>query len=246
VPEGGWKSEYRPVALDGPGSLWCSVHDIDRWLGYLHSLWITDGESRPLESSVPYVHSDHQQYLYGPGLYVDPAAPDPMVFHFGHEEGFSAAAHLTRSGLRVVCLSNRADLHADHVAARVFHHGETVRAIDPDKVLQVANQFGPTSPLPTFHERPNHAEGAPVGESLGKFACVEVPGVLRLFRKANRMYLGRRGVSDELNAVGTGSNIYAGPGYRLTLHWETGARWPAGFTLDLSRAPGLHYERITK
>lgn len=50
------------------------------------------------------------------------------------------------------------------------------------------------------------------------------------------------GTADCLTA--TGGETHTGPGYTFTLH-TTGAR-PAGFTLDLARAPGLHYTRTNQ
>lgn len=132
--DGRWQHQARPVTLPGPGSLWCSAHDLDRWLGHLHQEWAAQGfHASPFDAEIGYLHSDDPPYRYGVGLYTNTTAPENIVvFHYGHEHGFSAATRLTDNDLRIVCLSNNADIHADHVASHIvqhFAHGGTLDEI---------------------------------------------------------------------------------------------------------------------
>lgn len=81
---------------------------------------------------------------------------------------------------------------------------------------------------------------------MGAFACDEVPGVLRLSRHGPALYLWRRGTADQLACTCVEEQTYAGPGYTLTIPAAdivTNGYLDA-FTLNLVRAPALHY-RLT-
>ncbi|MCY0951263.1 serine hydrolase domain-containing protein [Streptomyces sp. H27-S2] len=232
----GWQHTEVPVTLPGPGTLWTAVGDLDRWLTYLHQRW-QHPHQLPWQETVDYEPSDHEPYLYGPGLYADARPDHTAVFHYGHEQGFSAATHLEASGLRVIVLSNNARLSADRVTAAILrdlHRQPTlaqkealVRAAARERASSTGIQDQPT---------PDH-----VGQhtELGTFACDQAPGSLRLTRRADALHLWRRGTCDQL--IPTGSGIYAGNGYTLTVPSSTDQ--VDRFTLDLDRAPGLTYIR---
>lgn len=115
----GWQHTETPVTLPGPGTLWTTVGDLDRWLTHLHQHW-QHPHQLPWQEAVDYEPSDHEPYLYGPGLYADARPGRTAVFHYGHEQGFSAAAHVEASGLRVIALSNNAGLSTDRVTAAIL------------------------------------------------------------------------------------------------------------------------------
>jgi hypothetical protein len=235
----GWKHCARPVTLPGPGSLWCTATDLDRWLSHVHSEWAEKPQTLPLANDLPYQLSDHEPYLYGPGLYADPRPAHTAVFHYGHEQGFSAATHLTEQGLRVISLSNHADMAADQIAATVLtalHHdpGQDLDSLlvhTADVHQLVAPAVQPPAPDTDSNDEDPHT-------MLGTYTCDQVPGTLRLSCQNGALYVWRRGTRDRLTP--TGSPTYKADGYTLTLQGPLGAR-PGAFVLDLERAPGLLY-----
>lgn len=247
--DGRWQHQARPVTLPGPGSLWCSAPDLDRWLGHLHQEWAKQGfDAPPFDVEIGYLPSDHKLYRYGAGLYTDSTAPDGgVVFHYGHEHGFSAATRLAYNGLRIVCLSNDADIHADHVAAHIVQHlahGDALSEISAS--LDILGVNGAAPKRPTLAAPTDPPAPADHHTWLGTFACDQVPGVLRLSRHGTTLYLWRRGTADHLACTCAEGRTYDGPGYTLT--------FPAAdnltkcdldaFTLDLDRAPALRYRII--
>jgi CubicO group peptidase (beta-lactamase class C family) len=239
----GWIRRQRPVALPGPGSLWCTADDLDRWLTYLHQERNghgTAGRPLPSESELTYRPSDHAPCTYGPGLYADPRPGHTAVFHNGHEQGFSAAAHLTHTGLRVVCLSNHADIAADRITATALTELARNPGADPGQLLRTAIKAAAPVPPATSATGSRHSDpDAPEHTSLGTYTCDDVPGVLRLTRSDGTLYLWRRGTSDRLTR--TSAQAYTGDGYVLTLYADL-ADHPRSFVLDLDRAPGLYYQ----
>ncbi|MFJ6742975.1 serine hydrolase domain-containing protein [Streptomyces sp. NPDC091279] len=250
----GWVRCQRPAALPGPGTLWCSATDLGRWLTHLWETWPVS-DQLVHEGNVPYLPSDHAPYVYGPGMYADPRRPgDETVFHYGHEQGFSAATLLFRSGLRVVCLSNHASVHADHVSDRIIR---TLRSTDASS--------GPVDEpglRRLLEDRRSHARTANAEEQpsapgprdlldhavLGTYACEDVPGTLRLSVADGALFLWRRGTCDRLAPVGPAS--FHANGLRVTMPHglkPAASRHPAvdRFVLHLDRAPDLHYQRTT-
>ncbi len=248
--DGSWEHQARPVALPGPGSLWTSTSDLCRWLGHLQQCWADQPTGTLLfDAEIGYVTSDRAPYRYGPGLYAGPWKPDgDMVFHSGHEHGFSAATHFNRAGLRVVCLSNNADVKADHMAARIVNYLVEGQAIEDTQMFlnelvaadaAVTKRCAATPPAEEFTEP---AEGL----RPSRFACDQVPGALRLARNGTTIFLWRRGTCDRLIPASADGLTYDGPGYTLTLPAvpDMAGRGPSGFTLNLDRAPGLQYRAI--
>ncbi|MEU6233053.1 serine hydrolase domain-containing protein [Kitasatospora sp. NPDC047058] len=227
----GWQHTAQPAMLPGAGSLSTTPDDLDRWLVHLHQRWITDGGPLPFERAVPYGPSDHPPFLYGAGLYADTRSDHHVVFHSGHEHGFSAAAHLTAAGARVVCLSNHAQLDAARIAAPI------VAAIDSADLDLLDAQL-----VATRGEAEEAQGSEPVADSehieIGAFTCEDVPGTLRLTRTSSGLHLWRKGTGDRL--AQTGSLTYTGPGYAITLDTQEAV---TGFRLDLQRAPGLLYRQ---
>ncbi|MFB6822667.1 serine hydrolase domain-containing protein [Streptomyces virginiae] len=232
----GWRHTEAPVTLPGPGTLWTTAGDLDRWLTHLHQNWQHEHQL-PWQDALAYGPSDHQPYLYGPGLYADIRPGQATVFHYGHEQGFSATAHLEVTGLRVVCLSNDADTAADHVTAAILRNLRDHPELDPVDCLRRATCLGRTSrnaaqPPQVRSDQRRHVE-------LGTFTCDQAPGSLRLTRCAEALHLWRRGTRDQLTQAGP--TRYTGNGYTVTL---TGSKDQVDrFTLDLDRTPGLTYIR---
>lgn len=241
-PDGSWISEARPVALDGPGSLWCSVNDLDRWLLFLHSEWLAQHDSElPYAHRVPYMPSDHLPFLYGPGLYADASRDNPSVFHFGHEHGFSAAVHLTRSGVGVICMSNRTDLPAEGLAGLILRQRDLANLNLVDAVRQVLR---PQVTQEHHAAEPMSTTALQVGSASADYTCTDVPGVLRLVHFDQAFHLLRRGARDRLvQTEPPEGRTYAGPGYRVRELDATVAELPSTFFLDMDRAPGLLYQR---
>ncbi|MFF9555659.1 serine hydrolase domain-containing protein [Streptomyces albus] len=258
MPSGrGWLRCQRPTALPGPGTLWCSTTDLDRWLAYLWEAW-TPSQQLAFEDDVPYLPSDHEPYVYGPGLYADPRrAGAELVFHYGHEQGFSAAALLFRSGLRVLCLSNHAAVHADHVADTISRAARRTDAGSQDtadsegllRILKEAcsrvqspdrdQQLPASPPAPRPKERLSH-------QALGTYACEDVPGTLRLSVADGKLFLWRRGTCEHLIPNGPASFCTADLRVTVPHNLELAATplpAPDRFTLHLGRAPNLHYQR---
>ncbi|WP_309226976.1 serine hydrolase domain-containing protein [Streptomyces lunaelactis] len=232
----GWQHTETPVTLPGPGTLWTTVGDLARWLTHLHQEW--QHEHRlPGQDTLNYQPSDHQPYLYGPGLYADARPGRTAVFHYGHEQGFSAATHLDTTGLRVVCLSNNTDIAADHVTAAILRRLRESPARDPLDVLRQAAKLRrkPTAAVRTEQAQIDHNPHM----ELGTFTCDQAPGSLRLTRSAGALNLWRRGTRDQLTQAGP--TAYTGNGYTLTL--TVSPDQIDRFTLDLDRAPGLTYIR---
>ncbi|MFZ3470265.1 serine hydrolase [Streptomyces sp. 4.24] len=232
----GWQHTEAPVTLPGPGTLWTTASDLDRWLTYLHQDWQHEHQL-PGQGDLDYQPSDHQPYLYGPGLYADTSAERTAVFHYGHEQGFSAATHLDATGLRVICLSNNADIAADHTTAAILRGLGEHPERDTGDVLCQASAL-PQRPKGAVRTQQAHGDHSPHVE-LGTFTCDQAPGSLRLTRSADALHLWRRGARDELTQ--TGPTTYTGNGYTLTVAGRTDQL--DGFTLDLDRAPGLAYVR---
>lgn len=232
----GWRHTEVPVTLPGPGTLWTTVGDLDRWLTHLLQRW-QHPHQLPWQEAVCYEPSDHEPYLYGPGLYADARPGRHAVFHYGHEQGFSAAAHVEAPGLRVIALSNNAGLSADRVTAAILQnlHQQPTLALKEALVRVAALERTPGTAVqtqPTLDVCSQHTE-------LGTFICDQVPGSLRLTRSTDTLHLWRRGRGDQLSRMRPG--VYAGNGYILTL--ASGTDWADRFTLDLDRAPGLMYIR---
>nr|BEK67495.1 hypothetical protein KPHV_47220 [Kitasatospora purpeofusca] len=233
---GGWQHTQTPVALPGPGTLFTTAGDLDRWLGHLHQRWQHDNNLLPWEEVLGYQMADHRPYLYGPGLYADPRPGHTAVFHYGHEHGFSAATHLTRDGLRIVCLANTTDLAADHAAAAILrelaeHPDQEVEELLP---LAAGRARRSTKATTDGHED----DGGQLPGELGGFTCDQVPGTLRLTRTGDTLHLWRRGTADRLTQ--TSPLTYTGPGYTITFDAQDTV---TGFRLDLQRAPGLLYRQ---
>lgn len=84
----GWQHQQRPVTLPGPGSLWCTAADLDRWLAHLWHEWRPSVDNvLPFDQHLGYQPSDHAPFTYGAGLYADPRLGRTAVFHYGHEQG---------------------------------------------------------------------------------------------------------------------------------------------------------------
>ncbi|MGH8929912.1 MAG: serine hydrolase domain-containing protein [Egibacteraceae bacterium] len=242
---GNWEHQARPVALPGPGSLWSSASDLSRWLGHLQQCWAEQPPGTLLfDTAMGYVTSDRPPYRYGPGLYAGLRTPGGgMVFHHGHEHGFSAATHLTRAGLRIACLSNNGDVKADQMLARIVDHlaeGHASQELQMllDEIVTaslIAKRCAVTEfAIPDKRPWPT------------RFVCDQVPGTLQLAYDGTTLCLWRRGTCDQLIPTGIDELTYAGPGYTLRLPAipnPVGAG-PREFTLNLDRAPGLQYRAI--
>ncbi|MGH3868836.1 MAG: serine hydrolase domain-containing protein [Pseudonocardiaceae bacterium] len=248
--DGHWRHQACPVTLPGPGSLWCSAPDLDRWLEHLKQEWTQQGfHAPPFDAEVGYLPSGHPSYRYGAGLYTDTTALEGgAVFHYGHEQGFSAATRLGRNGLRTVCLSNNADIHADHVTAHIVQylaHGGALNKIHT--CLDAFRTEDGTTPRRNVPAAPTDPP-VPADQHtwLGTFSCGEVPGVVRLSRHGPTLHLWRRGIADQLDCMCAERQIYGGPGYTLTIPTTNvlGNENINAFTLDLDRAPALHYRII--
>lgn len=251
---GGWVRCQRPAALPGPGTLWCSATDLGRWLTHLWETWPVSDQF-VYEGDVPYLPSDHPPYVYGPGMYADPRRPgDETVFHYGHEQGFSAATLLFRSGLRVVCLSNHASVHADHASDRILRTLRSADAgrspVDAEGLLRFLEDARRHAQVSNAEEQPS--EPGPRDRLhhtvLGTYACEDVPGILRLSVAEGALFLWRRGTCDRLAPVGPAT--FHANGLRITMPHglePTASRHPAvdRFILHLDRAPDLRYQRTT-
>ncbi|MBT0774155.1 serine hydrolase [Kineosporia sp. J2-2] len=224
-----WSHARTPVALPGPGSLWTTAQDLDLWLQHLHGRWRTGGQRLLYQELLNYRASDHAPYLYGPGLYGVEDSDQPRVFHFGHEQGFSAATHLTSNGSRVVCLANGSDVSADRVATAMLEN------LDHPDLLPIALK---TIAQQTRRQPPPRSVPASSSSELGPFSCPDVPGVVRLTRSNRGLELWRRGTGDQLTQIS--AEQFSGPGYTLTL--EDPQAPDRGFRLDLERAPCLAYQ----
>jgi hypothetical protein len=243
---GDWRSESRPVTLEGPGSLWCSVHDLDQWLKHLRADWNAGPtQSLPYAIDVPYVPSDHAPHVYGAGLYATLTTKCAEVFHSGHEHGFSAAVHLTRDGAEVICMSNRADLPADRLVPLIRNRVGRLADVGLDSLVDDVIRTGiqsSGSPVAEVKEAACTAENPP--DVWGDYVSDDVPGVIRLIRSGLGLCLQRRGSADVLTRADHADGpVYTGPGYRIRDLGSTSESLPATFILDLHRAPGLVYIR---
>ncbi|WP_328928470.1 beta-lactamase family protein [Streptomyces sp. NBC_00190] len=232
----GWQHTETPVTLPGPGTLWTTVGDLDRWLTHLHQHW-QHPHQLPWQEAVDYEPSDHEPYLYGPGLYADARPGRTAVFHYGHEQGFSAAAHVEASGLRVIALSNNAGLSTDRVTAAILRDLHEQPMLPPKEVLlraatleRIPGTVVRTQPI--LDDRDRHTE-------IGTFTCDQALGSLQLTSSAGALHLWRRGTRDQLTPTGPG--VHVGNGYTLTI--PSSMDQVDRFTLDLDRAPGLAYIR---
>jgi CubicO group peptidase (beta-lactamase class C family) len=229
-----------PVCLPGPGSLWTTAADLDRWLCCLHTQWQRSGSRLPAQDRIPYVPSDQPSSQYGSGLYATSPDGEIRVFHYGHEQGFSAAATLTRNGIRVTCLSADAAVRADHLSAALFRElAEQPRSLAgcAERALAHPGRTPGSPPAPPT-ARTRDLDGA---AAMGRFTCPDVPGSVGMARYQGELYLTRRSAADRL--VRTGPAAWAGPGYQLTLPDDTTPETACGLTLDMRRAPGLRYVR---
>jgi CubicO group peptidase (beta-lactamase class C family) len=217
-----------PAVLPGPGGLWSTTRDLGFWLSRLHSLWTKNGTPGP-RTTVLERSSDHPPARYGPGLYTLP--DEAEVFHYGHEQGFSAAVRLTADGRQVVALSNGGTLRADKVAAAALDApAEAVTAI-----TQQLARPDTESPSPG-----SNARGSERHTEIGRYVCPDVPGSLRITEAGGTLYLWRRGTPCALNPVT--ATDYRGPGLQLVLSVDaSGGSAPASFVLNLQRAPGLRF-----
>ncbi|MFE4828039.1 serine hydrolase domain-containing protein [Streptomyces sp. NPDC056672] len=232
----GWRHTEAPVTLPGPGSLWTTAGDLDRWLAHLHRERRHEHQL-PWQDALSYQPSDHQPYLYGPGLYADTRPGRAAVLHYGHEQGFSAATHLDATGLRLICLSNNAGIAADHTAAVLLRELREQPDLDPRDLLPRVAAVR-RKPKAVVRSQDAVSVESPHVE-LGTYTCDQVPGSLRLTRSAGTLHLWRRGTRDQLTQAGL--TTYTGDGYTLTLNGI--ADQADRFTLDLDRAPGLTYTR---
>ena len=239
----GWQHTAQPATLPGPGTLWTTPADLDLWLGHLHDRWQQDNLQLPGQEIVAYRAADHAPYFYGAGLYADTRPAQRGVFHYGHEHGYSAAAHLAATGARVVCMSNSDTIAADHVAATLWIELRRSRIDQLEGVLARAAEEVLVASRDSIRTNGDSAQPDSASHTgLGTFVCTDVPGTLRLTRKRDALYLWRRGRGDQL--VSSGTLSHSGPGYRLTMRSADGHdAAPDGFTLDLDRAPGLHFTR---
>ncbi|GGV01513.1 hypothetical protein GCM10010495_10750 [Kitasatospora herbaricolor] len=238
-----WQHTAQPAALPGQGTLWTTPADLDRWLGHLSDRWHQGGLGLPDQDVVPYRAADRTPYLYGAGLYADTRPAQRSVFHYGHEHGFSAAAHLAATGARVVCMSNSDTIAADRVAARLCIELRRNHIDELEGVLaRAADEVSMASRDPSRANGDSTQPDIAGHTGLGTFVCTDVPGMLRLTQKRGALYLWRRGSGDQL--VSSGPLSHDGPGYRLTLRSADGNdAAPDAFTLDLDRAPGLNFKR---
>jgi hypothetical protein len=229
-----------PACLPGPGSLWTTAADLDRWLTCLHTRWQRSGCPLPAQNQIPYVLSDRPPARYGPGLYTAGSAGEARVFHYGHEQGFSAAATLTEDGSRIICLSADATVRADHLSAAL--PADLARsALDlagTAENLLAQRGHTPSDPRAASAVRICDLEGA---TALGRFACQDVPGSVGMIRHRGTLHLTRRSVADRL--IEKGPATWAGPGYRVTFLEDAAPETARGFILDMPRAPGLRYLR---
>ncbi|WP_181442579.1 serine hydrolase domain-containing protein [Streptomyces tateyamensis] len=232
-----WQHTAQPATLPGPGSLWTTPTDLDRWLDHLHARWQQSGLEFPDQEAVPYRSAAQDQYLYGAGLYADPRTNFRVAFHYGHEQGFSAAASLGATGLRVICLSNNAALTADHAAVSLRSAAKQPGQQLADLLDHAVHGATAARQVPAS-DRLRQA-GQHVHSDIGLFTCEEVPGSLRLTRAGDSVHLWRRGTSEEI--VPTEAFKYSGHGYTITSAGKLDET--DGFTLDLTRSPGLRYVR---
>jgi CubicO group peptidase (beta-lactamase class C family) len=242
-----WISQSRPVTLAGPGSLYSTASDLDRWLSFVAEAWSSArAGDLPWSDLVPYepIQDGHR---YGPGLYAY-ATPDiTMVFHHGHEDGFSAATSVRRDGTRMVCLSNDADVAADEVVRQINAD------LPPDGTDDdLATLLRSAAAVPRAAEP---AEPAPIGPSHthawnGTYTCADVPGAVGLSRQDGATYLWRRSTATLLMPHDDGT--FTGPGFALVVEGDGDAApgsasvadgAPECFRIDLLRAPGLRYSR---
>lgn len=239
LPAGEWTHRAQPVALPGPGSLWCSVSDLQRWLTHLneHRPYRPD-HLDPFAEQVPYLPSDQPGYRYGAGLYAD----NEMVFHHGHEQGFSAAVHLDQNGQQVIVLANAAELNAGPAAHLILRDLSSGNDTEDAQTLATRLQASISKDAPT--SRRAMQVRADQHTKLGTFSCDDAPGTLRLTSHAGNLHLWRRGAADRLDLMT--SRIHRGPGYTLTLDdpFDPTGSSVDRFTLDLLRAPALKYFRV--
>ncbi|MCP2337545.1 serine hydrolase domain-containing protein [Actinomadura rupiterrae] len=212
---GSWRTTTVPVALPGPGSLWTSTTDLDRWLRRLDQTRQAPADQTlraptPVPSSCPHWH-------YGPGIFVSGGS----FFHHGHEQGFSAAIHLTADGTAVIALSNRHDTDAGRLSNSAVSSALPLQSPSPERLTAPSNTRATDDYC----------------HLVGEFASDDVPGVLRIINKPDGLALARRGATDALIPIPGGGLI--GPGFRIQPALEG-----KGLRLDLERAPGLIYRRI--
>ncbi len=238
-----WSHEGRPVALAGPGSMWSTLADMDRWLAYIWDQWARQPVGQlPFEMDVPYLDASPAPFSYGAGICAGNSRNGEhiRIFHAGHEHGFSAYAHLERQGRRIVGWSNRSDLRADIVCSRLTElplsdqptsDAELLRFME--RTIDEVNQSQLTAARMIDPE--DQVE-------IGVFRCEEVPGAVRLARSRTTadLYLWRRGVVDNLTATDATRLLFQGDGIAIELAKNSSNELTA-FTLHLERAPNLRY-----
>ena len=225
---GGWQHVAAPAVLPGPGSLWTTTGDLSRWLTHLHSLWTKNGTPNPHHAGFSGRSSDHSLALYGAGLY---ALPDE-VLHHGHEQGFAAATHITRDGHQVISLSNGGALRADLIAEAASFAPVDAMAV----IAQPPARLGVAPPAPSSRPAPERQT------ELGRYACPEIPGSLRVTAADGALYIWRRGTPSAL--IPTATKTYQGEGMQLVLS-DKGAGPDLGtFVLSMQRAPALEYHLL--
>jgi len=232
---GRWIHAETPVTLPGPGSLWCSAQDLRHWLEYLSRSWEA-GQYPALITSLGFVTSDRDGCLYGSGLYSSSA---DVVFHEGHEQGFSAATYATNVGRQLVVLSNNAVIDAAALARNVATRAMWTYADLHELVEQT--RFNSDSLTPAIEDAPPDPN---THRWLGTYRCAEAPGQVRLSINDGTLCLWRRGTCNRLTRTPTDEHRFDGPGFSLVCEVPPLTAPVLGFTIDLVRAPGLKYELI--
>ena len=222
-----WQHVAAPAALPGPGALWSTTRDLSLWLSHLYNQWAKNGTPGP--RTVAFERSsDHPPARYGPGLYSLPDKAE--VFHYGHEQGFSAAVRLTADGRQAVILSNGGALRADQVAA------PTLDA--PVEAITAITQLS-TRPAAISSSLSSNTRASEKHTKIGSYVCPEVPGSLRITEASGILYLWRRGTPCVLNRVA--AHEYLGAGLQLVLPTDADGSNLESFVLNLHRAPNLRF-----
>ncbi|HCT80730.1 MAG TPA: hypothetical protein DGG94_03015 [Micromonosporaceae bacterium] len=227
----------RPVSIAGPGALWTSATDLERWLAYVSDCWPASAEHHAFGDAVPYLASDREAGHYGAGLYT--AASNPrVVVHHGHEHGFSASTYLTQGGAYVICLSNNGNLNAAIISEKLV--AALATGTDSLDMLVDTDGFGQLVKGPTL----DHSPIQPMSQHqwLGDFESVDVPGTIRITYADGVVHLWRKGTGYRLYPGSSGGSRHFGPGFHLVAGADS---LRVGFILNMDRAPGLEYKPIT-
>lgn len=230
----------RPVSIAGPGGLWTSPADLEKWLTYVSECWHATAHQHVFSDVIPYVASDREMSNYGAGLYAAGSNPRAVVHH-GHEHGFSASTYLAQGGAHVICLSNNGNLNAAIMSEKVVAALATgTDGLDSLDVLVDSHGFGRQDSGMALDHSP--IQPMPKHQRLGEFESGDVPGTIRITCADGDVHLWRKGTGYRLYAGSTGDGRYFGPGFHLFADAD-GLR--SGFTLNMDRAPGLEYRPIT-